>query len=77
MSILDLIMWKRKPLIEKRFTLMGDRKVPHDVDPPNKPEDAMTLGYRMGLRDGYSEGLTDGVGLGIDVASSHDHIEVC
>ena len=77
MSILDLVLWTRKPLIEKRFTLMGDRKVPHNVEPPNRPEDAMTLGYRMGLRDGYSEGLTDGVGLGMDAASLDDAIEVC
>ena len=89
MSMLDLIMRGKKPAIWKRFMSMGTMKMPEDVDPPKSPEDAMTLGYRMGLQAGYGEGLADGVDLGMDVGtcfatsaaipvvSFHEPFDVC
>lgn len=68
MSILDLILRKKKQSIWRRFISMGDRASPQ-VDPPRSPEDAMTMGYRMGLQAGYGEGLADGVDLGMDVGT--------
>jgi hypothetical protein len=69
MSILDLIMRNKKPIIWSRFLSMGGRDLPQNVDPPKTPEDAMAMGYRMGLQAGYGEGLADGVDLGMDVGT--------
>ena len=69
MSILDLILRRKKPQIWLRFLSLMDRKLPHGLTPPRKPEDALVLGYRMGLQAGYGEGLIDGVGLGMDCGS--------
>lgn len=69
MSIIDLIMQKKKPKIWHRFVAMGNQRVPAHIDPPRTPEDAMALGYRLGLQAGYGEGLADGVDLGLDVGT--------
>lgn len=77
MSILDLALKTKKLMVFNRVVSMGNRIPPKNVDPPTRPEDAMTLGYRLGLKDGYSEGLTDGVGIGLDVCVTTDTMEVC
>ena len=69
MSIIDLILKKKKPQIWHRFVALGMQRAPENIDPPRTPEDAMTLGYRLGLQAGYGEGLADGVGLGLDVGT--------
>jgi len=89
MSILDSIMKNKKVAIWKRFLALGDRDVPHSVNPPRTPEDALTMGYRLGLQAGYGEGLADGVDLGLNVGthlatsesipvvSFHEPFDVC
>lgn len=89
MSLLDIIMRSKKSSIFGRFLSMGDRSPPINVAPPRTPEDAMALGYRMGLQAGYGEGLVDGVDLGMDVGtcfatsaatptvSFHEPFDVC
>jgi hypothetical protein len=67
MSIIDIILRRTKPAIWRRFLAISDRKIPIGTNPPVKPEDALAMGYRMGLQAGYGEGLADGVGLGMDV----------
>ena len=46
------------------------RKVPvPKVKVPHSPNEAIKLGYRLGLQEGYCKGLVDGVGLGMDVGA--------
>lgn len=69
MKLLSSIMSARKPTFLRRFLSVIRRPVPEDIDPPDDPDEALKVGYRLGLRDGYGEGLVDGVDLGTEVAA--------
>lgn len=66
MGIIDHILKVQKAAIWRHFSGLRKRSVP-DIQTPVTPEEALKVGYRMGLQAGYGEGLIDGVGLGMDV----------
>ena len=68
-SFVDYILHKKKPLIWRRFLFFGRRELPMVANLPSKPDEAMLIGYRMGLQEGYGEGLVDGIDLGMDIGS--------
>ena len=68
MSVHDMGLGKKKAALWRRFVALGDAVVPSVPDMPRRVEDALALGYRMGLQAGYGEGLLDGVALGLDVS---------
>ncbi len=69
MNLLSSILSTRKPTFLARFLSVLRRPVPPGVELPADPDEALKVGYRLGLRDGYGEGLVDGVDLGIEVGS--------
>ena len=77
MLSLDTVMQTRKPTIWKKFLELAKRAVPEvPKDSGLDPQQAMTLGYRLGLKTGYGEGLVDGVGLGMEAKNFYDGMPV-
>ena len=52
--------------IWRQFRLLRKEPAP-EVSVPSDPQEALRLGWRLGLQQGYGKGLTDGVDLGHDV----------
>ena len=52
--------------IWRQFRLLRKEPTPK-VPVPTDPQDALQLGWQLGLQQGYGKGLTAGVGLGHDV----------
>lgn len=51
-----------------RFRALRGLPAP-EVNVPRSPDEALRLGYHMGLQAGYGKGLVDGVDLGLDVGA--------
>lgn len=70
MGIIDHILSVQRTAIWRRFVGMRKRPAPVVDTQATTPEEALKLGYQMGLQAGYGEGLVDGVGLGMDVGTT-------
>ena len=63
------ILKARKSEFRERFrSLLAKTPVP-EVDVPSSPQEALKMGFRIGLRQGYGAGMLDGVDLGYDVGA--------
>lgn len=63
----DRVLAAKKPTLWGRFLRLVRLHPPEDVETPEDSQEALELGWSLGLQAGYGEGLADGVGLGIDV----------
>ena len=54
----------QKPIIWQKLCSLLQRRPPAPPELPRTPQEALELGFRLGLQTGYGEGFVDGVDLG-------------
>lgn len=60
------VLTNKRPILWRKFKGLNN-VMPQNVEIPKDPEEALILGFRMGLKRGWGKGLAEGVGVGMDV----------
>ena len=61
------VLSNKRPVLMRKFRDLNTEDISKDVETPQDPNEAMKLGYTMGLKKGWGKGLAEGVDVGIDV----------